>query len=61
MNHGEERVGTVSRLTVQRIGLTTLSPLPQPPFGIFLKIELATEKQNFLLDSETLQSFSSEA
>ena len=61
MNHGEGRVGTVSRLTVKRIGLTTLSPLPQPPFGNFFETELATEKQNFLLDSETLQSFLSEA
>ncbi len=64
MNHGEGRVGTVSRLTLQRIGLTTLSPLPQPSFGTIFAIELTTEKQFFFLflfDSETLQSFSSEA
>ena len=56
MNHGEGRVGTVSRLTVQRIGLTTLSPLPLPAFGTIFAIELATEKQNFLLDPETLHA-----
>ena len=28
-------------------GLTTLSPLPQPPFGTIFEIELSTEKQNF--------------
>ena len=59
MNHGEGRVGTVSRLTVQRIlRVDHVEPFTPAPFGTNFEIELATEKQKplyfFLLDSETL-------
>ena len=59
MNHGEGRVGTASRLTVQRIlRVDHVEPFAPAPFGSIFEIELATEKQKkplyfFLLDSET--------
>ena len=46
MNHGEGRVGTVSRLTVQRIlRVDHVEPFAPAPSGAIFEIELATEKQ----------------
>ena len=46
MNHGEGRVGTVSRLTVQRIlRVDHVEPFAPAPVGTIFEIELATEKQ----------------
>ena len=60
MNHGEGRVGTVSRLTVQRIlRVDHVEPFAPAPFGTSFEIELATEKKPlyfFLLASETLHA-----
>ena len=42
MNHGEGRVGTVSRLTVQRIlRVDHVEPFAPAPFGTIFEIELA--------------------
>ena len=60
MNHGEGRVGTVSRLTVQRIlRVDHVEPFAPAPLGTIFEIELATEPPPlyfFLLDSETLHA-----
>ena len=57
--NGEGRVGTVSRLTVQRIlRVDHVEPFAPAPFGPIFEIELATGKKKplyfFLLDSEAL-------
>ena len=42
MNHGEGRVGTASRLTVQRIlRVDRVEPFVPAPFGAIFEIELA--------------------
>ena len=47
MNHGEGRVGTASRLTVQRmLRVDRVEPFAPAPFGTRFEIELATEKIN---------------
>ena len=46
MNHGEGRVGTASRLTVQRIlRVDRVEPFAPAPFGTIFEIELATGKK----------------
>ena len=53
MNHGEGRVGTASRLTVQRIlRVDRVEPFAAAPFGTIFEIELATKKKPSICDTE---------
>ena len=50
MNHVEGRVGTASRLTVQRIlRVDRVEPFAPAPFGTIFEIELATKKNSLFV------------
>ena len=53
MNHGEGRVGTVSRLTLQRIlRVDRVEPFAPASFGTIFEIELAAETPPAICDTE---------